>query len=329
MSLARNFATLPDDSVCAVAKSKVGPWTEDQALERAPSPDLVAKYLAFETDLAVCAPRLRISASSASDAFSRASLSELLSSGFTYDTEIEEAPTMEAVLAKVGVQAEALDREEATMLGKLREGGMGLYTTEQEADDIALEIATKLGLTPGEVLGSWLRFMEASEAMGTKFDDTTGNLPPAKCKALLEAQFREAGADGASVPVMMTLGNLVDPHHGSCYRVFNTWREANAHRFAAVGTFEPPAGPSWKELADYALELSGRGAKEPPPSREPPVDETPSIKPANGATEGPQAQATETSAGCAVSSPRDDASLTGVLLVAAIALLSARRRRSS
>jgi uncharacterized protein (TIGR03382 family) len=136
----------------------------------------------------------------------------------------------------------------------------------------------------------------------------------------------------------MTLGNLESVHHGECYRLYNLWRENNAHHYVVHGAFVPPVGPSWDELARHASDLSG-WSKKPPGAGTPPEDIAPSRAPAaTAAARGTDADASA-SAGCAMSAPTAARAPQGpqgpqaptaaaVLLVLGAAALARRRRRA-
>lgn len=337
--------------VCANAVSKVGPWT-DAFLMPGPDPLTPAateSYLAFEGELASCAPKLTLDYGLIGPDRLESNLAygAIFQAGFDSE-DFQTLTTLDALLTTATAASEKMDVAEKEMVEKLREGKIGLYTTEQEADEVSLDIVTKLGITPGEMLGSWLKFMRAYEDLGGKFPETeTGELGSAKCKELVDSGFTEIDSDGKSVPVLMTLGALESRHHGECYRAYNLWRENNAHKYEVRGKFEPPAGPSWEELAAHAAELSGLGKQEEPPPAvtTPPEDIVPSGGPNGGGSssgrssrgddEGEEESADDlldakdkakSSGGCNAA-PATNGASSGTLLLA-LALFAARKRRA-
>lgn len=156
--------------------------------------------------------------------------------------------------------ARELDARALALVDLARRNGLGLYTTEQAADDFAVEILSAMGFGPDEVLGAWLDFMRAIErSFAENFDryqaylESTGDKTAAQCKALLDQGF----------PAHVSLGALEHPHHASCYRLFNIWREQRAHRFA-TGPRPTPLEPAWSVLRARAAEVSA-AAVEPLP----------------------------------------------------------------
>lgn len=323
---------------CAGAVPKIGPWVSafTMPMEAGITPADETGYLAFERELSACAPRLRVAYDvPAPDLLDRGRFElALASTGFARSAPLSGA-TLDAMLTELGAQATVMDVEEKDMLDKLREGKIGLYTTEQEADDIALDLSTKLGISSGEFLGAWIKFMRATEAVyGPSIwnDKETGEASPDRCEALIRANFTEPGPDGTPVPVRMTLGSLESNHHGECYRAYNLWRENNAHKYVTQGTFLPPVGPSWPELAKHAASLhapKGTAPVPPPGVTTPPDEIAPADVPAleeDGPGRGRSVRSVTTKNGCSAS-PETKGSSVLPLLVLVLALASRRIRR--
>ena len=85
--------------------------------------------------------------------------------------------------------------------------------------------------------------------------DDPGSADAEHCGAWMRDDFHARNADGQREPVLMTLGSLADSHHGGCYRLYNLYREAKAHRIAPVAPFEP-LSPSWDEIKNHAVDLT-------------------------------------------------------------------------
>lgn len=325
--------------VCASAVSKVGDWVAG-FLRPAPdglTPAMKQAYLAFERELGACAPRLRVDTGiSAADTIELARFQMAVSSsGLNLSSSAVPVTSLAGALTALTTLAKGMDTEEREMLAKLREGKIGLYTAEQEADEMALDVSTKLGISSGEVLGGWIKFMKAVEDVGATFaEDETGNLGSVKCRALLDAKFTEAGPGGTRVPAQMTLGSLDDDHHGECYRVYNLWRENNGHRYETRGTFTPPAGPSWDDLVLHAANLSGWGPKDVPPEATTPPEDVP---PADVAPESVSGDETslprgprdsgDVAMGCSATPCRPGSPHAAAAALAALVAAASRRRR--
>ncbi len=73
----------------------------------------------------------------------------LVDGGFASSTEeLRGLATLADVLAYADQRSREMDRAEEEMLAELRGGNFGFYTSEQEADEIALEVLAKLGSIP-------------------------------------------------------------------------------------------------------------------------------------------------------------------------------------
>jgi hypothetical protein len=115
---------------------------------------------------------------------------------------------------------------------------LGFYTTEQEADDMALEILTQIGLSPNLAADAVLHFLKL------EVDGDAGEIPWAECSALRERGFKDAAGAWVAVPV----GDLSTPHHSFCFRVLNITRELAAHAYVTTASPPEPTGEAWAAL---------------------------------------------------------------------------------
>ncbi len=159
-----------------------------------------------------------------------------------------------AYVANVRQAATLLAATETDFRAKQDANRVGVYTTEQEADEIAAELMMRAGLTRAQVLASFVAVARAVDAKVPAASGTraTGDANASTCGAWMARDFVED--DGK--PVAMTLGDLSDPHHGMCYRLYNLWRETGAHRYS-LGAAPAPLQPAWSSLVQHAQKLSG------------------------------------------------------------------------
>lgn len=117
---------------------------------------------------------------------------------------------------------------------------LGLYTFEQEADELSLEWLMDLGVKPDVALDAQFKLMK---------DDPGA----AACATLRKNKWKDAQGN----PVFVTVGDLHDDHHNGCYRAFNLAREITVHKLKpkAGVTFPVAPGGTWKsfqkKLADW------------------------------------------------------------------------------
>ena len=262
--------------VCAAARDALGPWTAELQQSESPSDVTRAAFLDFEAKLQKCAPQLALSGEPDAKSISGGSV---LFAGAQYrpgpktKVSFTFGDNLGAFLGRLDTAARDLDTKAAKLLKRMREMHIGLYTVEQEADDFAMEIATKLGFTPTEVLNGWLDFMGAidrsylksntPEAV-TAYYASIGERDAASCRALLDNDFTEDDGAGHRVPVTLSLGQLDEPHHTSCYRLWNLSREANVHHYVA-GPKQEALLPAWEGLRAEAAALAA-AAPEPTPA---------------------------------------------------------------
>jgi hypothetical protein len=163
--------------------------------------------------------------------------------------------TLADYLAAVQAQALAVAADAETFRSAMNQQQIGWYTVEQEADEIGLELMLRAGYTREQVLAAWVAVMKVLDAYAPEHATDTGRADAATCEAWMKDDFTTVGADGRRVPIIMTLGDLFETHHGNCYRLYNLWRESKAHDYAS-GPQLPPLTPAWSTIRSLAQTLS-------------------------------------------------------------------------
>lgn len=110
---------------------------------------------------------------------------------------------------KAKIVAQTLDKKYADALGTAHQKGIGWYTAEQEADDIATDLTTRLGLPPDTMVQMTIRLGELTKQPGTE-----------ECKARAKKGF----------PDFVSPGRFLDEHHDFCFRAYNSSQELKRHR---------------------------------------------------------------------------------------------------
>ena len=96
---------------------------------------------------------------------------------------------------------------------------IGYYTEEQEADELALEILARLGLDVNAGVRAFLWALRESEATVGTDGSVPGVLNAAECQKALSDGFK----------TFVPIGDYGDNHHSICFRVYNLYREIEAH----------------------------------------------------------------------------------------------------
>jgi hypothetical protein len=242
--------------------------------------------------------------------------------------------TLTGLMKELDAAAKQLDAEAPAFLKRLENNHIGLYTVEQEADDLSMDLATRVGITPQDVF-------EMRLASVKRRDPVAG----AECEALYKKGFRDAEGNEIYVP----LGTLQDPHHADCYRLYNVYRENEAHHYQTAPANFPATTTPWADIQKAAREMivpvitpltpqpgttpqpSPSPAPAPPPTKGSTTDPPPSA--ADPETPEATKPASSHDAGCAVhggtfgtSGTSDGISAMALLGIGLI--LSSRRRRS-
>jgi Peptidase family M48 len=253
--------------VCAAARDALGPWTAELQQSEAPSEETRQAFLDFEAKLQKCAPKLGLSGDPNATSVSAGSVlfaGAKFRPGPKTKVSMTFGDNLGAFLARLEVSARDLDTKASKLLKRMRDNSIGLYTVEQEADDFAMELATKLGFSVDEVLGGWLDFMAAIDRVYLKsvtpeelatYYKSIGEHDAASCGALLKDGFLQDDGAGHRVPVTLSLGDLNEPHHTSCYRLWNLSREAGVHHYVP-GPKQEALLPEWAGLQAEAAALT-------------------------------------------------------------------------
>lgn len=121
--------------------------------------------------------------------------------------------------------AENIEKTSSEIYREAYENRVGWYTAEQEADDIATEFLSYLGIDPAAGARAFLAIQK--DLIGQfKDDPVTLGLGYDNCKSLFDVDFNASQTD-TPVPV----GDFVDDHHSTCYRAFNIVVEVGAHGY--------------------------------------------------------------------------------------------------
>lgn len=304
--------------------------------------DAKSAYLTIEKAMDACMAKATLSDTPAAenpDEFSRSFFLQrvdptlLAGAGATVSKLIDYATKLEEFGKSIDAQAPAFFK-------RLQENKIGLYTDEQEADEIGLELATRIGLTADEMILSEINLSKLIEKLtqgnsnAAAYYDYAGEIYAAQCEALYKAGFKENGAD-VHVPV-----GIDDPHHNQCYRAFNMFRENKAHAYKTAKPTYPQGGAAWSEVQAQAQALldgkivpppggNGGGGAANPPATGTPDPETPEESPAaEEASNGESSTKTSSSSGCSVVRGHDaETAMPWLLALVAAVVARSRKRR--
>lgn len=212
------------------------------------TPEQLEAYLQLEKSLEECGASETLG--SVKDAPVAKLIGALQSKGYLPAGAAETVPVPEsfgALLGQLQQKANDFDAQVARFAERLRVGRIGLYTTEQEADELALEWVNLLGFSTKDAIEGWLSYLQYFEKWGPPHGE-----PSAKeCSEKFSADFK----DGNKFSTVF-LGDLNSAHHAGCYRVYNLWREQRAHRYEPAALVRPEM--AWDDVLAHARTLSSQ-----------------------------------------------------------------------
>ncbi len=241
--------------VCAAARDALGTWQAPLMTGWGIPTDAVTSYLAFETKLAACASHLNLTGDTGATSLSYGTvLMSVIDAKLGKVTLPFQGATLANVLDALNANAVKLDKKEAALRTQIAQNRIGLYTIEEEADDIALEISARMGIAPTDVIASWQEFMAAIALVVPPDFRQTYLAENTSCAAQLAKSF----TNDDHTPMFVPIGDLGEPHHSDCYRLFNFWREQKLRNYS-IGEPFVFAG-DWQTFQDEARTLSAQAA---------------------------------------------------------------------
>lgn len=120
----------------------------------------------------------------------------------------------------------AIDAEWDKILAMAKHARIGLYSAEQEADELALELLSIAGVDARDAADLAFALIDSEETSGAHTWET-GVIDSATCRAYASQDWKDA--DGS--PIFIPFGRWSDPahHHSGCFRAWNIWREISVH----------------------------------------------------------------------------------------------------
>lgn len=223
-------ARVESNFVCANARDALGSWREPLLHGGGLPNDNMEAYLQFERALVACAPSLTLGGEANATTLSYGKLIDAIAAAKLGKLSLPFRATLADVLTVLDGAARKLDAKEAALLASARQNRIGIYTIEQEADDLAMEFVARLGMTPDEAITAWLKFMDGFVSAVPEVYQPQYAAENQTCRTWLANDFT-VEENGRKVPVYVPIGDLSEPHHSTCYRLFNFWRNKKLQRY--------------------------------------------------------------------------------------------------
>lgn len=214
-------------------------------------------YTAWETTADACLSQIKMDGTIGAIDFG--TVADVFAGQSPLWLEIIKPSTSATTLGELWLEYSAQFRElEKTVPAKWRDLnnravqlGLGHYTDEQEADELAVEWMAAIGLDPQAAVSKWLDFASRDEDAGFMMVQSQEALP-LRCEQAANLEWR----DNAGQPLNISMGSLSDSHHAACYRAFNMSREIKVHGLTVslpaqqqrAAVLPKETAPSWEEL---------------------------------------------------------------------------------
>jgi hypothetical protein len=218
-------------------------------------------YFTWEASFSRCLASLRIAA--AADPLSaEVALDDVKKVFWRASYETQTYPTVLDAARAMSDDLKARDRARDALLQQALVQRVGYYTTEEEADNLAMQWLPALGFPPSLALEQWWTY--AAYRKGSE-QRTPYNFSYERCLALYHA-VPAWTENGRFVPV--PVGSFGEDHHSSCFRIHNLHRRWLAQRWPIGPSLTAEAeavGGAYAELRRSMQEISVEAAVPPAP----------------------------------------------------------------
>lgn len=218
-------------NVCAEARDLVRSPTYKSAVGSFPLQPMpesgLSHFAGFQEKMISCSSQIAIVDNATAKGFPATKVADFLNDrwqSFDVPNPLPRLATLAEVITFANGLVDKRDEEMQAVFKQASQTGLGLYTIEQEADDLMLELTSAFGIANEAAVAAMFVFGEHDERDGKhagSFD-----LSMAQCRDLRRLGWKSNGQ-----PAYVPLGELGDPHHGTCYRIYNIDREIAAHRY--------------------------------------------------------------------------------------------------
>ncbi len=151
--------------------------------------------------------------------------------------------------SELPLKVQQLDSSNSKLFKLAADEGLGFFTSEGEADSLALEWLDSMGISSENFVRLQVKgFLSLEPTIGAKPD-----ISAAECERL----YKNNWLDSSGRTIFVPLDAPGQGSRGSCYRAFNAAREIAVHSYNNdQNTGLPPApGPEWKSLVEMALSI--------------------------------------------------------------------------
>lgn len=137
----------------------------------------------------------------------------------------------------------AIEINQHNQLKRASEIGLGWYSIEQEADDVAAELLALVNVKPQSMQDLFFRLLK--DATMTPGDDS---IDYKTCREWEENNWKDRAGQLRFVPI----GRWNDIHHSHCYRIFNVARELAGHNYEVDNSRRAVAHENWSDFQRQA-----------------------------------------------------------------------------
>jgi hypothetical protein len=180
-------------------------------------------YIPFESSLSRCAQTLKLGATPGS--FAPAALTEIIPNEWASLATAATGKSLHEYFLQLSAGVQGVqEKQVASVLVEGVQKRIGLYTYEQEADELAAELVSLRGADPRILVQARLNMLKAK---GPWVKDERLEFGYEKCNALYQQNWKIN-----SSPVFVPVGLYSEPHHSNCYRAYVLDHEIRGHGYA-------------------------------------------------------------------------------------------------
>ena len=178
--------------------------------------DALELYYNYERELLKCAMNFKLSRTQVKDDQEQAPESEARK--IFWNVGPDSKATLHDLISDMNQRLWAKEKAKNDLLEQALSSRLGYFTTEEEADNLALEWSLRFNIKPEILISYWLKYLRS---MQNKEQDSALSFGTKRCQKFFLDNFEKLNQETAP---LVPIGSFADFHHSLCYRAFHTAR---------------------------------------------------------------------------------------------------------
>ena len=183
------------------------------------TPKALQLYRIYENQFSTCMATISIREDTDEPSFG--SVSKEVAQRIFWNADIQRKKNLNDLALEMNDRTIKKDSQQNSVLAEALSNRLGYFTTEEEADNLALDWTIQFGIGITQTFTYWINY---AYSMRGKEQDAPFSFGYNRCSHFFRAFADKIYEEAPLVPV----GSYADPHHSLCYRAFHTAKRLEA-----------------------------------------------------------------------------------------------------